>query len=72
MNRPSVNEITSDQLDALYDQLDRVRRLIDENPVAVGTHLLEEALDAGHDAGSTVRECATDDRRWPLEKAGEG
>ena len=53
--------------------LARVQALIDEEPVAVGTHILEEALDtAGHDSGPTVREAAADDRRWPLEKAGEG
>lgn len=26
---------------------------------------------AAHNAGPTVREAAADDRRWPLEKAGE-
>ena len=26
---------------------------------------------AGHNAGPTDAECAADDRRWPLQKAGE-
>ncbi|CAM5602067.1 hypothetical protein [Streptomyces coeruleorubidus] len=92
--RLSINEITSDQLDALYQQLEaresaiatyraqlrleqariaRVRRLIDEHPVAVGTHLLEEALDEPpvHNAGPSLREAAANDRLWPLEKHGE-
>jgi len=28
-------------------------------------------LPPAHDAGPTVAECAANDRRWPLEKAGE-
>ncbi|WP_406123033.1 hypothetical protein OHQ89_12610 [Streptomyces canus] len=57
--------------------LARVQALAAEHPVAVGSHLLEEALDVGHDvghdAGPTVREAAADDRaHWNTKYAGEG
>jgi hypothetical protein len=35
------------------------------------TGATEPATFPGRDAGPTVRECADNDRRWPLEKAGE-
>lgn len=53
----------------------RVRRLIEQHSVAVGTHLLEEALDGtpAHNAGPSVREAAANDRaHWDTKYAGEG
>lgn len=52
----------------------RVQRLVDEYPVGIDTALLEAALDdppPAHNDGPSVREAARNDRRWPLEKAGE-
>lgn len=55
----------------------RVRRLIEQHSVAVGTHLLEEALDdqptPAHNAGPSIRECADQDAaHWNTKYAGEG
>ena len=105
MNRPSINEINSDQLDELYRRietlehvaagnkrhvqlivpelekaevaLERVRAIAERwdrygsaDLRTAARILREEVLAAPHD-GPSVAECASNDRRWPLEKEGE-
>jgi hypothetical protein len=54
--------------------LARITALAEEHPVGIDTALIHEALataEPAHDDGPSVRDCAADDRRWPLQKAGE-
>lgn len=44
-DRKTLDDMTSDDLDQLYDQLDRVRALAEEYPVGIDTALIHEALD---------------------------
>ncbi|MGW7726257.1 hypothetical protein ACWGJ6_23345 [Streptomyces canus] len=63
-----VIRVVTGEMQAAERKVARVQALIDEEPVAVGTHLLDEALDTG----PTVREAVTDDRaHWNTKYAGE-
>jgi hypothetical protein len=71
-----------DRLELAEAALARVQALADEYPAGIDTALIHEALDQtrpaatqatehAHNDGPSVREAADNDRRWPLQKAGE-
>jgi hypothetical protein len=106
-DRHTVDSITSDALDALYESLEaaqdaelyrqlrtadaafasasvraakaeaalaRIAALADQHPAGIDTALILEALataEPAPDDGPSVRDCAADDRVWPLQKHGE-
>ncbi|PAZ15637.1 hypothetical protein CLM62_12640 [Streptomyces sp. SA15] len=52
---------------------DVASQLLERQPLATGEWLRTGTRDLAipaHDTGPTVRECAADDRRWPLQKEG--
>lgn len=79
-DRPNINSLTSDQLDALYERLDNARHAAALHRQGLLTiaelyAVIEAAPNdqPAHNASPTVAECAAQDRAyWTDKHAGEG
>lgn len=49
----------------------RDREVVEQAEAAASRAATEATNRPAHDGGPTVQEATADDRRWPLEKAGE-
>jgi hypothetical protein len=69
-DRRTIDQITSDQLDQLYDQIARVQALAEEHPAGIDTALIHEALAEQPTRTTPNNPPTSTPDTWPSRRAG--